>query len=672
MLGRLASVGSAVGIIAVIALVTPASAAVTTSSSATVSPSDTVVLTGQTSAVRQSQPFVVHVAVASSEPRSNLELGASVFSRLTSRSAFSQTVQGRVEGRVIGSAPPRRLTALPSDSSGASVLTVDTTGADGYGPNLADCRGGCEGVYPVRIELRDAGSGSLLDDLVTHLVFVNPPAGAPKLNASLVLPVHLAPTLAPDGQQHLSASGSEAMSALATSLATPGGSAVPVVLAPTPETIQALASSGRARDQETLTTLSRLAANPALHPLVAEPYVPVDLGALADAGLGSEVTAQLQRGQQILNATLGPKRDPATWLATGPLDQTALDQLQGMDTSHLVVPDTDLVPTSSRITPTGTFRLVGRGSYQPLTVAADSGLSSHFQTGGDQVLAAHQLLADLAMIYLDQPSVTPRAVAIEAPPSWIPNAGFLSALLAGLADDPVVQPVTLDGLFGLFPSSSDLPTKRLAVGTASTSPPSATQLRQARQQVGAFSSVVASPSPIVDTMNDLILLSESSELRASARVRYLSGVHQVLASQIADITLPPDRSITLTSRTATIPITIISAAPYPVHAVLEVNSDKLNFPHGTQSSLILDHRNKPVYIQVAAKTTGDSPLRVSLMSPQGGLVLLRGHFTIRSTATSGVAVALSVGAAVFLVVWWVLTWIRGRGERNRRLVPTSS
>jgi hypothetical protein len=648
-----------------------APAAASTAGSSGASP-NAMVLTFQTAAVRTSQPFVAHVAVTSPEPRSNLELGATVFSRLTSRSAFSQTTQGHIDGRVIATVADQRLSLLPTDSSGATVLSLDTTGASGSGLDLTDCRGACDGVYPVRIELRDATSGAVLDELVTHLVFINPPPGAPRLNASVVLPVNLGPTLTPDGQQHLDASASAALAGLASSLSSPANASVPSVLAPTPETIQALSTSGRARDQATLNALTRLSANSSVHPVLARPYVPVDVGALADVGLANETDIQMARGAQVLNPTFGTRCDAGTWLVTGGLDQTGVDQLQGLGVSHLVLPDTDLVPTSSRITPTGPFRLAGRGSYEPLGISADSGLASHFDNAPDPVLSAHQLLADLAMIYLDEPSVSPRGVVIEPPLSWIPSPVFLNVLLAGLADDPVVQPVTLDTLFGLYPSTGDLPTRHLGTAGAAGAPLSAAPIRQARQQVGAFASVVGGPSSMIDTMNDVILVSESSELRATARSRYLSGVRRMIQGQVSEITLPPDRSITLTSRTATIPITIISAAPYPVHAVMQVSSDKLSFPHGAVSALTLDHRNKPVYIAVMAKATGDSPLRVSLTSPTGGLLLVSGRFTIRSTATSGVAIALSVGAALFLVAWWILTWIRGRGERNRRLVPSRS
>jgi hypothetical protein len=40
--------------------------------------------------------------------------------------------------------------------------------------------------------------------------------------------------------------------------------------------------------------------------------------------------------------------------------------------------------------------------------------------------------------------------------------------------------------------------------------------------------------------------------------------------------------------------------------------------------------------------------------------------TIRSTAISGVAVALSIGAAAFLVVWWMRSILTKRRKKHKQ------
>ena len=52
------------------------------------------------------------------------------------------------------------------------------------------------------------------------------------------------------------------------------------------------------------------------------------------------------------------------------------------------------------------------------------------------------------------------------------------------------------------------------------------------------------------------------------------------------------------------------------------------------------------------------------MSPKGDLVLAAGHLTVRSISTSAVAIGLSAGAVVVLLVWWGRTLWRGKWGRR--------
>ena len=52
-------------------------------------------------------------------------------------------------------------------------------------------------------------------------------------------------------------------------------------------------------------------------------------------------------------------------------------------------------------------------------------------------------------------------------------------------------------------------------------------------------------------------------------------------AQLAQLQVAGGRTITLTSQQGTLPIDILSSAPYPVRATLTLTSDKLLFPNGT-------------------------------------------------------------------------------------------
>jgi hypothetical protein len=69
---------------------------------------------------------------------------------------------------------------------------------------------------------------------------------------------------------------------------------------------------------------------------------------------------------------------------------------------------------------------------------------------------------------------------------------------------------------------------------------------------------------------------------------------------------------------------------------------------------------------VQSRTSGSFPLRVTVRTPSGA-VLSQSRISVRSTATSGVGVVLSVGAGAFLFLWWLRQFRHGR--RARALVP---
>jgi len=57
-------------------------------------------------------------------------------------------------------------------------------------------------------------------------------------------------------------------------------------------------------------------------------------------------------------------------------------------------------------------------------------------------------------------------------------------------------------------------------------------------------------------------------------------------------------------------------------------------------------------------------------SPDSSIELDRTTFDIRSTAVTGVGFVLSIGAGLFLAVWWERHWRSSR--RSRHLVPAGA
>jgi hypothetical protein len=272
-------------------------------------------------------------------------------------------------------------------------------------------------------------------------------------------------------------------------------------------------------------------------------------------------------------------------------------------------------------------------------------------------------------------------VVVATPKTWEPSEAFLDAFLGGLAGHPVLRSVTLDQFFTDVPAEQvaarrgqtdrTLVRRMIAPTVAPTAPalPSAT-IRDTRRRIDAFASAVDLTDPtgaaVVERMDKTLLAGESSDLRPRDRTRYLEGAAGQLATELQGITMPQNRSITLTAREGEIPVTVTRRLPYPVRAVLRLESDTLDFPQAPSRDLALTRLNTTAQFTVRAQSSGSFPLRVRLESPEGGLVLAESRFTVRSTAISGVGTGLSIGAAVFLLIWW---GNHLRGRRSRRLVP---
>lgn len=607
--------------------------------------------------------MILRLGVTTTEAPQDVELAVAVYRRVMSRTEFSQTLEGRLRGVPLSVTPPTPLADLAIDAAGAVVVRLPLQDPT-QPPDRARLRLGDEGVYPVRVEVRDTGGGPPLATLTTHMVYATPPKdGGFPLKVALVLPVHASPALQPGGTRQLPAPDADALAHLVA--AVQAYPLVPLNFLPTPETLDALAASSRDEDPE---TLANLASSTDGRQVVAGTYVPVDLRDFTDR-LRAERTAQLDRGTRTIERTLRTRADTRTWVAAEPLDEDALQQLRQQQVDHFVLPEAALEPVDVDVTLAQPFELEVRSVRRPQVLAADRALSSHFAKTDDPVLAAHRLLADLAVVYGDSPSRA-RVVVALAPRSWLPSKPFLDALLAGISTSSIITGSTLDtGFAEIQPATSrpNIPLVRRLLPATNAGVLPADAITSVRTRLTGFSSIIDAVNPIDDDLEELVLVAQSAELRPARRAAYLDGVAHGIEREIGLVQVPPKRSITLTARTGDIPVTILSEAPYPVHLQLEVESEKLEFPKGSSRAVTLARRNTTQRFAVKARTSGTFPLRLRLVSPDGTLVLGRSRFTVRSTAASGVGVLLSAGAGAFLLLWWVRHHARGR--RNRRLVP---
>jgi uncharacterized protein DUF6049 len=613
--------------------------------------------------------FLLRVHVDRPTGASNLEFDMTLFPAVATRSEFGETLADHMTDSALVALQPVMLSSLPPETNGDVVLSIpirDPSLPRDPSRVLLPPR---DGVYPLRVELRDRLTGALVDHFVTHLLSTPEVHTTPKLGLALVLPVDFGPVLQPDGSRPLP----DDDTLTTTAQAVDAIRSTPFALAPTPETVTALAGANEPKAKALLASLKGAAGDRAV---LAGPYVPANLAGMQASGLDGEVASQMGRGLATLTDTLGARLDSRTWLAEGALDPAFVDVLAGWGYDRVVTGDELLAPIpNQQLTLTRPFVLTGRQT-RVQAAAADTGLAAHFGTGGNQALLAYQMLADLAVVYLDRPGDDARrGVAAVAPRGWKPNRQFLDVLTVGLASSPILEPVSLDTLFGTVPNARD-DTGGVMVRKPATTPPGgvaevAADLRTARRQLESLGSVLGSGNTTSAVIEERLLLAESADLKTRRqRDAYIESANKLVTDQLDQIHMPEGRSITLTARTGEIPVTFQNNTGKPVRVIVKIESDKLDFPRGTTETLELNRLNTTERFPVVARTSGAFPIRITLESPDGGLVVGRARITVRSTAASGASLVVALGAATFLAVWWGRNAMKGR--RAKRLVPEAS
>ncbi|HEX3840078.1 MAG TPA: DUF6049 family protein [Acidimicrobiales bacterium] len=695
-----------------------AAAAGASSAAGSPSSSGSLTLNYQSPWVTPDQPFDVKLRTgAGAPPTSDLGLSVAVYGCLTSVSSFDQAATA---ASPTGSPIARTTSALPwsslhPDASGVDVSFGVSTASSASttistpNPTIAIHAGGSscqEGVFPVRLQLENTNSGASLASLTTFMVYVAAPA-TQKLRFAMVVPVStaIAPAPQPSASSLLtnpltsltrpSTATLTGINQLVAAMSTSPNSSVPVTVAASAQTLQDLTTATPATSgarPAAVNALAVLSDTPATHQFTPTPYAPVDASALVDAGLSSELVAQLGRGSELLTTPDGivhsttppPPGGSAPWITNDGLDDNTLAELATIGYNQIVLPPADV--SSSPVNGSGaepfTINSAHGSSFLAITSNADlaTRMTAH---PGDPVLAASQLLGELAQIYFEYPNLsTARAVVAVPPTGATPNPSMISTLLTDLSNNPFVQGVTTADLFQTLSTPAachggcKLTTSGSSTssgsGSSTTSGLPAGTIRNQRTRIAGLASAIEPPSSFARTLpvqlGDLVLASEAETLKPSQQSSVLHNASAAVNAQLGQFSLSGDQSITLTSRNGQIPVSIASSAPYPATGTLTITSDELLFANGTRrvslpnTTLTKATNNFPIPVQ--ARTSGEFKLEITYTSPSGGMVITSGVINVRSTATSIVGVVLSLGAVAVLAAWWTRTTFRRRKRRR--------
>ncbi len=516
------------------------------------------------------------------------------------------------------------------------------------------------GVYPIQIRLRDPNRRDL-STIVTYLV--RQPDGADQIvdatSVALVAEVGTPPPTEPSAPDPLDSDFLEALDEFSTILGDHPD--VPVSFDVSPDTATRL--NGDPGSVDTLSRLRTEITRPGRE-LLAAPYVAIDPASLVGADLTDEIIRQRDYGARALGVALGFGPDSvqptdATWVLDDRVDAPTVAVLDELGIANLVLPSGSVESAG-----TGPFLLQtpnGKASILALTSTIPD------DEPADPVLAAYQLLGQASAraaidpggasaIRLDPGSTDPIVLAsilgqLSAPSTYLKATTVTNALFGA---GPPTQPVS---------PTAPVDTQRASRGGY------ASLVKRTHQLLSSYASMLTNRPDLLETYERPLARSASPALTMDQRTRLLSGTRSDLRTQLEAISTPETDRVTLGTREAQFPLPISSTLDVPVTVLVTLEArDRLSLPRSSFEVTVNEGRTV-VPIPVNARATGDTPLLITVTTPDGSEVLSQSKYTVRSTAVSGVGLILTIGAGGFLALWWGRHWRRSR--RDRSLRPTA-
>ena len=608
-------------------------------------------------------------------------MGGELHQKVTSRATLDAVAKGETPGSRIFLVTPTPAAELTGPDGAIVVSLPVTTGAPASG-DVAQLA--TPGVYPFAVQVFDA-KGEVVASLTTTLLRLGAPddvAASNTLAVGVVVPVRADPVPGPDGSPALDEAGVESLTT--TIELTARRTSVPLTLSPSPESLQLL----QRRDAVGEATVAELRAGPT-RTVLTSPYAPVDSGAWIDSGLLGELGDQHTAGTATLLGLLRARPDERLSVLDRTVSPAALDDLRSRGVEAVAVPSGQLSPLSSATT-TATFasqfEIVTDGGPTVRAVVADDVTAARLTQGDDPVLAGHHALAELAYLHLatDTPS---RGVAVNVPVQT--PAAALATLLDGLADTngtngsdgvlpgaAMVSPVILGDLFQVTATATATGSRTTPlVRTYQADPPTdlgtyPVDLRGAHVALDGLRSLVPGGGELTEPVARTIWSSGSRTLDADGRDAMLGSAERSITAVTDEIVVAPEQVVTLTSSSGEVPLNLENRLPYEATVRIVLTSAKLDFPEGSViERTIPAAQTTTIKLPVEIRASGAFPLTVDITSADGELPVATTTYTVRSTAISGVGLFLSVGAGLFLLVWWARHFRTSR--RARKLVASN-
>jgi len=418
--------------------------------------------------------------------------------------------------------------------------------------------------------------------------------------------------------------------------------------------------------------------------VVALPFADPDLAAIAHRGKNvSGTLSHLQTATEVAGATVQtilhvkPSTDFA-WPVDGAIDPAIVDVATSAG-AHKVIARSDSLQETGGLSYTPTAaRPIGGGTT---AVVADARLSTAFEgdmsKAGNSTLAVQKFLAQtLALTDQDTDAERSIVVAPQRMPS-VAQAQSMARALRALDDDRWTQPI---GLVDAAEAKPDADATTTVPGSSQYPkklrgrelPTQAFQdIKSTQVSLNKFQVILTYPERVVTPFGNAVNRSMSTSWRGKSleAQQYRDSVRDYLQGLINEVQLISKSDVTLSGRSATIPVTVQNRLLQGVdHLVLRLKSDnatRLRLNDGgavaEQPIRIAGGHSQSVKFDAAANVNGQVQMTAQLYTEDGTPYGEEMTFTVKVSELTPTVLLVLAGGLLLLV----LAGIRMYTQRKR-------
>ncbi|MBA2725816.1 MAG: hypothetical protein H0U53_07500 [Actinobacteria bacterium] len=280
--------------------------------------------------------------------------------------------------------------------------------------------------------------------------------------------------------------------------------------------------------------------------------------------------------------------------------------------------------------------------------------------GGDRQ-ALQRLFAETAQIHAELPGIEDRFVQITLPSLWHPPPELSRLLLRGLRGAPWLRTFTAtEALDRATPKAREIvgearPIQNTPGGSFYDS------IDGARQLIDSFATAVSPTSDRLLRLRRNVLVAESRSWwpDSGQGSAYAQGAEQEAVNQLDQISLGGVENLTLTSREGQLQLILVNDGLQPLRVQIRFVTPNLLLADDTIEDQF-EPGSTPLNIEAIVRTSGTFPVNVVVETIDGRYRIVEREIVVRSTSLNQIALGLTIGALLFLILFYTTRAIRRR------------